>query len=234
MRFAFKSRGTGILRQFSNGQMATLDSHSLMQSWRNCGKRAGSTIWLGRQSLPSSHVVISGSVGRKAWWSGPLDNPKHCGMNRNVNSRFLTSCYWMRTWWRTLGIGSGTLGAPSSSHSSMHPALFDSEGKRIQLETTLGLLDSSTLDTVIQFLQGHFSFPRKYLPALQAFPKEYIHEPWSAPPEIQMQSKCIIGKDYPLPILSHLTTSKINAERMRQVFSSLNNYRAPQETNTMN
>lgn len=30
-------------------------------------------------------------------------------------------------------------------------------------------------------------------------PKEYIYEPWTAPPSIQAKAKCIIGKDYPKP-----------------------------------
>jgi hypothetical protein len=30
-------------------------------------------------------------------------------------------------------------------------------------------------------------------------PKEYIYEPWTAPPGIQRKAKCIIGRDYPKP-----------------------------------
>ena len=46
-------------------------------------------------------------------------------------------------------------------------------------------------------------FVRKWLPELQLVPDEYIHEPWKMPSEMQRKSVCIIGKDYPSPIIDH-------------------------------
>lgn len=51
---------------------------------------------------------------------------------------------------------------------------------------------------------------RKYVPALKDFPKSYIYEPWTAPMPLQKQAKCIIGVDYPKPIVDHNQVSKIN------------------------
>lgn len=62
---------------------------------------------------------------------------------------------------------------------------------------------------------------RKYLPVFKNFPTKYIHEPWMAPLAVQEKSKCIIGKDYPLPIVNHVEAAKTNLERMRQVFNKL-------------
>jgi cryptochrome len=66
---------------------------------------------------------------------------------------------------------------------------------------------------------------RKYLPILKNFPSEYIHEPWSAPEGIQKQAKCLVGKDYPLPMINHSKASRVNVERMKQVYQSLSKYR---------
>ncbi|XP_046598257.1 cryptochrome-1 isoform X2 [Neodiprion lecontei] len=66
---------------------------------------------------------------------------------------------------------------------------------------------------------------RRYVPALKTFPAKYIHEPWNAPQSIQQTAKCIIGKDYPLPMVDHGKSSRINIERMKQVYQQLNKYR---------
>ena len=41
------------------------------------------------------------------------------------------------------------------------------------------------------------------LPQLKKFPRKYIHAPHLAPLEIQKDAGCIIGKDYPAPIVDH-------------------------------
>ncbi|XP_076444483.1 cryptochrome-1-like [Babylonia areolata] len=64
-------------------------------------------------------------------------------------------------------------------------------------------------------------FVRHYLPVLKYFPTQYIYEPWTAPEGVQKASRCIIGKDYPLPMVDHAQVSQINMERMRQVYKML-------------
>lgn len=66
---------------------------------------------------------------------------------------------------------------------------------------------------------------RKYLPVLKNFPTKYIHEPWLAPEVEQRAAKCIIGKDFPLPMVNHSVVSRMNIERMKQVYRQLSKYR---------
>ena len=68
---------------------------------------------------------------------------------------------------------------------------------------------------------------RKYLPVLRNFPTRYIHEPWNAPEAVQKAAKCIIGKEYSLPMVNHAVASRINIERMKQVYQQLSKYRGP-------
>jgi len=73
-------------------------------------------------------------------------------------------------------------------------------------------------------------FIRKYLPALKNYPTRYIHEPWTAPDAVQKSAKCIIGQDYPKPMCNHSYVSKLNMERMKQVYSQLAHYRRTGQT----
>ena len=50
-------------------------------------------------------------------------------------------------------------------------------------------------------------------------PKEYIYEPWSAPYEVQEQAGCVIGEDYPTPLVDHEIISKTNEVKIKQVFA---------------
>ncbi|KAJ8299334.1 hypothetical protein KUTeg_023394 [Tegillarca granosa] len=59
------------------------------------------------------------------------------------------------------------------------------------------------------------SYIRKYIPALKNFPTQYIYEPWKAPLKAQEKAGCVIGKDYPKPIVDHnevLKTQKRKAK----------------------
>ncbi|KAG1699155.1 hypothetical protein DVH05_014072 [Phytophthora capsici] len=47
--------------------------------------------------------------------------------------------------------------------------------------------------------QGQFI--RKYIPALRNMPDKFVHEPWNAPLKVQRDAGCLIGKDYPFPIV---------------------------------
>lgn len=68
---------------------------------------------------------------------------------------------------------------------------------------------------------------RRYLPVLKNFPTRYIHEPWNAPETVQRTAKCIIGKEYPLPMVNHAIASRANMERIKQVYQQLAKYRSP-------
>nr|XP_038024384.1 cryptochrome-1-like isoform X4 [Anas platyrhynchos] len=58
---------------------------------------------------------------------------------------------------------------------------------------------------------------RKYLPVLKNFPSKYIYEPWTASEEEQKQAGCIIGKDYPFPMVDHKEASNHNLQLMKHV-----------------
>ncbi|XP_045471055.1 cryptochrome-1-like [Harmonia axyridis] len=65
---------------------------------------------------------------------------------------------------------------------------------------------------------------RKYISVLRNMPIKYIHDPWTAPDTVQKAAKCVIGKDYPLPMVNHALVSRINVQRMKQVYRQLKNY----------
>ncbi|MDP9104834.1 MAG: DNA photolyase family protein [Candidatus Eremiobacteraeota bacterium] len=49
----------------------------------------------------------------------------------------------------------------------------------------------------------HGAFVRAMLPALANVPDKYVHEPWTIPPLLQAEMHCVIGRDYPAPIVDH-------------------------------
>lgn len=80
---------------------------------------------------------------------------------------------------------------------------------------------------IFLFLSSFFSFSalRRYLPILRGFPAKYIYDPWNAPEEVQKAAKCIIGVHYPKPMVHHAEASRINIERMKQIYQQLSCYR---------
>ncbi|KAF8773899.1 Cryptochrome-1 like protein [Argiope bruennichi] len=61
------------------------------------------------------------------------------------------------------------------------------------------------------------NYIRKYVPELRNMPTKYIFEPWLAPLSVQEQAGCIIGTDYPYPIVNHEEAAKINRKRMDSI-----------------
>ncbi len=46
-------------------------------------------------------------------------------------------------------------------------------------------------------------------------PTQYIYEPWTAPRSIQEKAGCLVGTDYPRPIVEHSDVMKRNMARMK-------------------
>lgn len=51
-------------------------------------------------------------------------------------------------------------------------------------------------------------------------PAKWIFEPWNAPLEVQKKANCIIGKDYPKPIVDHSVVSKANMAKMKAAYEA--------------
>jgi deoxyribodipyrimidine photo-lyase len=47
------------------------------------------------------------------------------------------------------------------------------------------------------------AFVRRYCPELAKLPDRWIHAPWLAPAEEQARAGCVVGRDYPPPIVDH-------------------------------
>ena len=48
-------------------------------------------------------------------------------------------------------------------------------------------------------------------------PVEFIYEPWKAPVSIQRMAGCVIGVDYPGPIVNHEAVSRRNKKMMEEL-----------------
>lgn len=46
-------------------------------------------------------------------------------------------------------------------------------------------------------------YVRRWLPELASVPDRYLHAPWEMPEDVQEEAGCIIGDDYPAPIVDH-------------------------------
>lgn len=52
-------------------------------------------------------------------------------------------------------------------------------------------------------------------------PVRYLFEPWKAPKAVQEKAKCIIGVDYPRPMVDHTKASKECYNMMMEVKNKL-------------
>jgi deoxyribodipyrimidine photo-lyase len=49
----------------------------------------------------------------------------------------------------------------------------------------------------------HGGYVRRWVPELASVPDKFIHKPWEMPADVQKASGCVIGQDYPAPIVDH-------------------------------
>ena len=52
------------------------------------------------------------------------------------------------------------------------------------------------------------AFVRRHVPELAGVPADFLAEPWTMPRAVQDAARCIIGRDYPAPIVDHATARR--------------------------
>jgi deoxyribodipyrimidine photo-lyase len=57
---------------------------------------------------------------------------------------------------------------------------------------------------------------RRYVPELRDVPDEYLAEPWTMPQEIQHEVGCVIGENYPGPIVDHASARREALDRYKR------------------
>jgi deoxyribodipyrimidine photo-lyase len=58
-------------------------------------------------------------------------------------------------------------------------------------------------------------FIRRYCPELAKFDRKRIHAPWLATPLEQQMAGCVIGRDYPAPVVDHALAREATLERVQ-------------------
>jgi deoxyribodipyrimidine photo-lyase len=58
-------------------------------------------------------------------------------------------------------------------------------------------------------------YVRRYVPELRGVPDEHLAEPWKMSEETQRESGCLVGEDYPAPIVDHAEARRAALERYR-------------------
>ena len=62
---------------------------------------------------------------------------------------------------------------------------------------------------------------KRYIPALNNMPSEYVHSPWKAPRSVQEKAGCIVGEHYPNPICNLCSQSMLCCKRLQFIRDKL-------------
>jgi deoxyribodipyrimidine photo-lyase len=70
----------------------------------------------------------------------------------------------------------------------------------------------------------HGTFIRRWCPELAAVPLRWLHAPWTMPALEQAAAGCVIGRNYPAPLVDHVASARqagemVSAVRRRHDFA---------------
>ena len=65
-------------------------------------------------------------------------------------------------------------------------------------------------------------FIKKWVPELQNLNSNWVHEPWKMDIETQKKLRCIIGKDYPHPIVDHNEAVSLAKSKIAEIRKGVN------------
>jgi hypothetical protein len=51
------------------------------------------------------------------------------------------------------------------------------------------------------------------------YPAKFIYEPWTAPVSVQTAAHCLIGSDYPQPMVDHAIASQENKDKIAAAYA---------------
>ena len=83
-----------------------------------------------------------------------------------------------------------------------------------------GIGDTNPIDEA-RALDPNGEYIKRYLPQLIGFPAEFVHTPWRAPHELQIEAGCIIGDSYPSPLYPETEARFLCCKERLSVFYSL-------------
>lgn len=63
-------------------------------------------------------------------------------------------------------------------------------------------------------------FVRRWIPALARVPLEHLFEPWTMPATVQREAGCVIGRDYPAPLVDCVSASREALRRIHAIRAS--------------
>lgn len=67
------------------------------------------------------------------------------------------------------------------------------------------------------------NYIRRWLPELADIPARFIHNPWEMPAEMQVQLGCVIGRDYPAPVIDHAFARQRALDVYRKAAQNMDN-----------
>jgi deoxyribodipyrimidine photo-lyase len=66
-----------------------------------------------------------------------------------------------------------------------------------------------------QKFDPHGHYVHRWVPELSGVPDKFLQKPWEMPEDIQKEATCILGENYPFPIIDHAYARERTLERYK-------------------